>query len=180
MIIDGKQLAHEIAGELAAHIAGAGKKLRLAIVLVGEDPRSLVFVRQKEKFASMIGCDTRIYKFPTSISTSKLRAEVSRIVHIPQNHGVIVQLPLPDHINEQNILNAVVPTKDVDVLSARAVGDAIESNINPTARKRNPCRKGSANPATPSRMKIIPTASMSIRFRFLFIRNVILSQAWFY
>ena len=125
MIVNGKQLAENLAHDLAAQITASKKKLRLGIVMVGEDPRSLAFIRQKEKFAEMIGCQTRIYKFPADISTSKLRAEVSKIVHIPQNHGVIVQMPLPESINEQNILNSVVPDKDVDVLSARAVGDAM-------------------------------------------------------
>lgn len=125
MIVNGKQLAEDLAHDLAAQIAASKKKLRLGIVMVGEDSRSLAFIRQKEKFAEIIRCDTRIYKFPIHISTSKLRAEVSKIAHIPQNQGVIVQMPLPDGINEQNILNAVVPTKDIDVLSARSVGDAM-------------------------------------------------------
>ena len=125
MIINGKQLAHEVSGRLEAQITAAKKKLRLAIIMVGDDPRSLLFIKQKEKFAEMIGCTTRLYQLPTDISTQKLRAKVSEIVRIPQNHGVIVQLPLPEGINEQSILNAIVPVKDVDVLSARAVGDAM-------------------------------------------------------
>ncbi len=123
MIADGKKIRDAIADEIRAQIAERAHPLRLAIVLVGEDPRSLAFVRQKEKFAARVGIETRLYTFPADISTTKLRSEVSKIVHITENDGVIVQLPLPAHIPPQNILNAVTPEKDVDMLSARSVGN---------------------------------------------------------
>src|SRR3989344_7515530 len=123
MIADGKKIRDAIADEIRAEIAARAHPLRLAIVLVGEDPRSLAFVRQKEKFAASVGIETRLYTFPADISATKLRSEVSKIVHIVQNDGVIVQLPLPAHIPPQNILNAVTPEKDVDMLSARSVGN---------------------------------------------------------
>jgi methylenetetrahydrofolate dehydrogenase (NADP+)/methenyltetrahydrofolate cyclohydrolase len=122
MKVDGKQLAKEIQLSLGKEVEKLNKKLRLAIVMVGEDEVSKRFIEQKKKFARDIGVDVRIYDFAKDISTNKLREKISEIVHIRENTAVIVQLPLPKHINVQYILNAVPPEKDVDVLSALAFG----------------------------------------------------------
>lgn len=123
MIIDGRKIRDEMKEELKNEVVALKKDLRLAIVLVGENPVSLKFVEEKKKFGKEIGIDTRIYKFDEAISTTALREKVSEIVHIKQNTGVIIQLPLPPQINVQYILNSVPPEKDIDVLSSRALGD---------------------------------------------------------
>ena len=122
-LLKGKPIAEEIKIQLREEIADRQDKPRLAIVVVGENPVSKKFVELKEKFASEIGAETRRYELPADISTSELRERMNNIVHESKNDGVIVQLPLPEHIDVQGVLNAVVPEKDVDMLSARAVGD---------------------------------------------------------
>lgn len=121
-IIDGKKIAEEIKDVLKKEVAATNKKLRLAVVYVGENPASAKFIEQKKKFGKEIGVDTRAYNFPDDISTNELRKKIAEIVHIKQNTGVIIQLPLPPQINTQYILNSVPPEKDPDMLSARSVG----------------------------------------------------------
>src|SRR3989338_8028036 len=122
MIIDGKKLAEEIKAELKAEIFKLNKKIRLAAVEVGENPVTKKFLEQKKKFASAVGIDVRIYDLPADITTNKLRAKLAEIMHIKENIGVIVQLPLPPQINAQYILDAIIPEKDPDMLSSKSVG----------------------------------------------------------
>lgn len=124
-ILDGKKLAEKIFKEIKSEVAELGKSLRLAIVIVGEDPVVRKFVEQKKKKAKEAGIDIRIYPFPEAITTNELRKRMAEIVHEENNHGVIVQLPLPASINSQYILNAVTPEKDVDMLSAKALGNFV-------------------------------------------------------
>ncbi len=123
ILLDGKKLSQKILEELRGRISVTKKKLRLAIVVVGEDPVVKKFIEQKKKTAEVIGVDVRIYPFEASITTNELRKCLAEIVHEEKNTGVIVQLPLPEHINTQYILNSVTPEKDIDVLSARAIGN---------------------------------------------------------
>ena len=122
MILDGKKIAERMLAGLKVEIAGVSKKLRLAVVVVGEDPVIRSFIREKKKAADYIGIDVRVYPFPAEITTNELRKRISEIVHEKKNTGVIIQLPLPPHINKRYILNAIPPEKDPDVLSAGAVG----------------------------------------------------------
>lgn len=123
MILDGKKIAERILKELKEEVARVTKKPRLAVVVVGEDPVIANFIAQKKKAAEKIGAEVRVYPFPMDITTNELRRRISEIVHEKKNDGVIIQLPLPAHINKQYMLNAIPPEKDADVLSARAVGN---------------------------------------------------------
>lgn len=125
MLIDGRKIAEEIKEELKNQIKKSGKKLKLAIVQVGENEISKKFIERKVKFAEDIGVKTRIYNLPAEISTSQLRKKMAEICHIKENDGVILQLPLPEYINTQYVLNGIVPKKDVDVLSSRSFGDFV-------------------------------------------------------
>ncbi|MDP2668823.1 MAG: bifunctional 5,10-methylenetetrahydrofolate dehydrogenase/5,10-methenyltetrahydrofolate cyclohydrolase [bacterium] len=122
MIIDGKKLAEEIKTSLKDEVLNIGKKIRLAVIQVGNDPVALKFLEQKKKFGNAVGCDVRIYNLPMEISTNQLRKKVSEIVHIKENTGVIIQLPLPKEINTQYILDAITSEKDPDMLSSKSVG----------------------------------------------------------
>ena len=125
VLLDGKKLAQKILGALRQEIAESKKTLRLAAIVVGENAVVNKFVEQKKKAACSVGIEVRVFPFPAAITTNELRKRLAEIVHETRNTGVIVQLPLPSHINKQYILNAVVPEKDVDVLSGRAIGNVV-------------------------------------------------------
>jgi len=120
MIIDGKKIAEEINIETKKLLNGA--ELRLAAVFVGDDAGSRRFLELKKVAAEKLGIDFRLYEFPENITTQKLRKEIVGIAKAGVNDGVIIELPLPKHINTQYILNAVPPEKDPDVLSEKAMG----------------------------------------------------------
>ncbi len=91
-------------------------------VLVGDDKSSVSFLKQKEKTAKELGVDFRLYRFPETIKNDELRQEVGKIAAHKTCGGALIQLPLPVHLNQQYVLNAILPEKDVDVLSERAIG----------------------------------------------------------
>lgn len=121
-ILDGKKLSAEVLADLAEKVKRMNRELRLGIILVGDDPASVAYTEQKKKTGEKIGITVDIFKYEPNTSTTKLRAEVGRICRLPHMGGVIVQLPLPEGINTQSILNAVLPDRDVDVLSVAMSG----------------------------------------------------------
>ena len=122
MIIDGNKLQEEILDELKQERRGFGK-LALAAVLVGENKEGETFLKAKEKVAKELNVEFRLYRFEETISREKLRDSLNQIVRAKTNTGVILQLPLPEKFNAQYFLNAIVPEKDVDMLSSRSLGD---------------------------------------------------------
>lgn len=100
----------------------APTELRLDIVMVGDNQASHAFVKRKKQAGARIGVLVKIHHFEETMSTAKLRKEVSQLGRDQKVHGIVIQLPLPDHINEQYILDTVPPQKDVDVLGYKAAG----------------------------------------------------------
>lgn len=123
ILLDGKKLSQKILDGVKREAETLEQKLRLAVVAVGDDPVVQKFIQQKKKTAESVGIDVRIYPFEAAITTNELRKRLAEIVHEKRNTGVIIQLPLPEQINTQYILNSVTPEKDVDVLSSRAIGN---------------------------------------------------------
>src|SRR3990167_837244 len=121
-IIDGKKLADEIKAELKAEVLRINKKIRLAVIKVGEDKVAEKFLEQKKKFGSAVGIDVRVYGLLIDISTNELRKKLAEIVHIKENTGIVVQLPLPKQINTQYILDGIISEKDPDMLSSKSIG----------------------------------------------------------
>ncbi|MEK7537096.1 MAG: bifunctional 5,10-methylenetetrahydrofolate dehydrogenase/5,10-methenyltetrahydrofolate cyclohydrolase [Patescibacteria group bacterium] len=124
MFIDGRKIAFKILDELKETLrqAQGKKKLRLVGILVGEKPELRKFIELKKKAVQEIGVDFRIYEFPENISNNQLREELNKIVKAKVNHGVIIELPLPSHLNTQYLLNTIPEKKDVDVLSQKSQG----------------------------------------------------------
>lgn len=122
MIVDGKKLAEEIKISLKNEVVKLGKKIRLAVVYVGKNAVTEKFLEQKKKFGGAVGIDVRVYNLPEDISTNKLRKKLAEVVHIKNNTGVIVQLPLPKQIKTQYILDGIIPEKDPDMLSSKSFG----------------------------------------------------------
>ena len=116
--IDGKAFAarlRERVGELAAKFADtAGRKAGLAVVLVGDDPASQVYVGSKGKATVAANMESFEHRLPADTSEADLLALVDRLNNDPAVDGILVQLPLPDHLDEQAIISAISPDKDVD------------------------------------------------------------------
>ena len=114
MILDGKALATSIRGELAETVREYGLKPCLAIVTVGDDPASAVYVRNKKKACEQIGIECRHISFPEDTTEYMVLSAVRNLCSDNEVHGVIVQLPLPKHINAANITSLIWRSKDVD------------------------------------------------------------------
>ena len=118
MVIDGKAVAAELRSNLTEAVTGLqsahGFKPGLAVVLVGEDPASQVYVRNKAKQTVEIGMASFEHKLDASTPEKDLLALVDRLNRDPAVHGILVQLPLPKHIDSQKVLNLIDPAKDVD------------------------------------------------------------------
>jgi methylenetetrahydrofolate dehydrogenase (NADP+)/methenyltetrahydrofolate cyclohydrolase len=119
MIIDGKIIASDIIERLRTQ-PKPGKFF--GAVLVGDDPASVNFLKQKEKVAKELGIEFRLYQLPATITTDELRTEIGRLAAPKTCGGFIVQLPLPESINRYYVLNAIPKEKDVDCLSEAALG----------------------------------------------------------
>jgi len=117
--IDGKKIAEEIIKKLKSQ--PKPEKI-LAAILLGQNPACLSFLKQKTKISQALGADFRIYNFPESIKNDDLRKEVNKIASLKKVGGVIVQLPLPNHLNPQYVLNVIPREKDIDVLGERGLG----------------------------------------------------------
>lgn len=116
-IIDGKGIAQEIRAELAKKVAEMttqGNQPGLAVVLVGDDPASAVYVRQKRRACEEIGIRSVIHRLPADISQQELLSLVEECNQDKSIHGILVQLPLPDGLNEEEVIEAISPAKDVD------------------------------------------------------------------
>lgn len=116
-IIDGKQVAAQIRGQLAEEIKGLKKEgltPGLAVVLVGDDPASRVYVNMKKKACAEIGVYSREYGLAKETTQEELLDLIGELNRDPQIHGILVQLPLPDHLDEHQVLEAISPDKDVD------------------------------------------------------------------
>ena len=125
-IIDGKAFAASVREKVAAHVARLkdehGITPGLAVVLVGEDPASQVYVRNKGKQTVECGMQSFEHKLPADTPEADLLALVERLNADPAVHGILVQLPLPDHMNEDAVINAIDPAKDVDGFHISNVG----------------------------------------------------------
>lgn len=117
-IIDGKEIAAQMRAEIAVKIAELKKQFNvtptLAVILVGADPASEVYVRNKEKAAHSIGMNSIQFKMAGDISENELIAKINELNNDKKVHGVLVQLPLPKHIDAKKIIHAIDYRKDVD------------------------------------------------------------------
>ena len=125
-IIDGKQISDQIKKEIAAEVAGMIDKgiaaPHLAAVIVGEDGASKTYVASKEKACQSVGMTSSVYRLPASTSEEELLKTVDFLNNDPEIDGYIIQLPLPKHIDEDKIINAIKPSKDVDGFTSINVG----------------------------------------------------------
>ncbi|MCA9154040.1 MAG: bifunctional 5,10-methylenetetrahydrofolate dehydrogenase/5,10-methenyltetrahydrofolate cyclohydrolase, partial [Planctomycetales bacterium] len=125
-ILDGKQIAADIRLELTEEVAefiqNNGVVPCLAAVLVGEDPASDVYVRSKRRGCEQVGMESQLHRLPAETSEDELLALIHRLNKDDAVHGILIQLPLPKHIRESRVLDAVHPLKDVDAFHPENVG----------------------------------------------------------
>jgi methylenetetrahydrofolate dehydrogenase (NADP+)/methenyltetrahydrofolate cyclohydrolase len=117
MIIDGKKISQEIKDELKIEV----EKLRtkgiipgLAVILIGDDPASQVYVKNKEKACEQIGIKSSAYKLPETTDEKELLKLINKLNQDKQVHGILVQFPLPKHINKKKVIMAIDSKKDID------------------------------------------------------------------
>ncbi len=124
-IIDGKKISQEIKAELKEKVAvlkAAGKTGALAVIQVGEDPASSVYVRNKKNACAYIGIESLAYELPESTTEAELLKLIEELNQKEEVKGILVQLPLPGHICEDKVIQAISPKKDVDGFHPQSVG----------------------------------------------------------
>ena len=125
-IIDGKAFAATVRGKVGEHVSVLkdthGITPGLAVVLVGEDPASQVYVRSKGKMTVEVGMNSIEHKLDVDTSEADLLALIADLNADPAIHGILVQLPLPKHLNEDLVINSIDPAKDVDGFHISNVG----------------------------------------------------------
>ncbi|WMT42620.1 bifunctional methylenetetrahydrofolate dehydrogenase/methenyltetrahydrofolate cyclohydrolase FolD [Paenibacillus sp. D2_2] len=127
-IISGKQVSEEIRAGLRAEVEALveqGLTPGLAVILVGEDPASQVYVRNKEKACHDLGYYSEVHRLPASTSQEDLLALVNKLNRQENIHGILVQLPLPKHIDEKSVIDAIAVEKDVDGFHPVNVGNLV-------------------------------------------------------
>ena len=124
-IIDGKKISAEIKDELKEKVSALkaeGNEITLAVIQVGNDPASTVYVGNKKKSCAYIGIRSLAYELPEDTTEEELLSLVEQLNQSRDVHGILVQLPLPKQINEDKIIKAIAPAKDVDGFHPQSVG----------------------------------------------------------
>ena len=132
IIIDGKAVSAKLRTELKEQVAELksqkGITPGLAVILVGEDPASTVYVRNKHRACEEVGMYSAVYRLPESTTESELLALIDELNQATNIHGILVQLPLPKHISEERVVLAIDPSKDVDAFHPSNVGKIMLGN----------------------------------------------------
>ena len=124
-IIDGKKIAAGVRSEVAGRVAGLkrqGRNVRLDVILVGEDPASVTYVRNKENDCAEVGIESRVHRFSEDAPQKELARLVEELNTDEEVSGFFIQLPLPDHIDQMELLSRISPEKDVDGLGPLSAG----------------------------------------------------------
>lgn len=124
-IIDGKRIAKEMRAQIGEEVALLRRKgvtPGLAVIIVGEDPASKIYVRNKERACAEVGFYSEVIRLPETVSQEALLAEIDRLKNDGRIHGILVQVPLPEHIDERTVLAAIPAEKDVDGFHVQNIG----------------------------------------------------------
>lgn len=121
--MDGKALAEKLRLQIHDEVQTLSRKPTLAVILVGDDPASQVYVRNKERDCVECGIKSQGYRLPAEISEQQLLELIEELNQNPLVDGILVQLPLPEHISEKHVIRAIAPDKDVDAFHPYNVGN---------------------------------------------------------
>jgi len=127
ILIDGKKIAAELREELKKEVSSLKTKYNkvpgLSVILIGDLTPSQIYVKNKEKFANEVGLKSEVIKYPDSVKEKVILDKISELNNDDSVSGILVQLPLPKHINKQKIIEAITPSKDVDGFHPMNVGN---------------------------------------------------------
>ena len=127
ILIDGKKAAAELREELKTEVSELKSKYNkipgLTVILIGEDPPSKIYVRNKEKSANEVGLKSDVIRYPETIEEKIVLEKIDELNNDESVSGILVQLPLPKHINKQKVIEAILPSKDVDGFHPMNVGN---------------------------------------------------------
>ncbi len=121
-IIDGKAVAGRVKEEIKHEIVERGIRPTLAVILVGDDPASTVYVNNKKKACEFCGIESKSYELPFETTEEELLSLIDRLNKDKEINGILVQLPVPEHIDPDKVIEAISPLKDVDGFSTQSVG----------------------------------------------------------
>lgn len=127
-IINGKEISAAIREEIKAGVQGMSVRPGLAVVLVGDDPASAVYVRNKSKACAEVGIYSGVYRLPEETGREQLLGLIEQLNQSPLIHGILVQLPLPKHLDPEEVIMAIDPAKDVDAFHPVNVGKIMIGN----------------------------------------------------
>lgn len=122
MILDGKKVSLKILDEVKERVAKLDKKPHLVVILVGDNPASKIYVKNKQKAAWQVGIISTVLELPVTTTEDELLAKIEELNCSPEITGILVQLPLPEHIDKNKIVTAISPLKDVDGFTPENVG----------------------------------------------------------
>jgi methylenetetrahydrofolate dehydrogenase (NADP+) / methenyltetrahydrofolate cyclohydrolase len=150
-LIDGNALARSIRADVAARVAAMVSKPGLAVILVGDDPASQVYVKHKVADCEGVGMRSLLERHPATLPEAALMARIAALNADPGVHGILVQMPLPNHIDPKRVIEAIDTRKDVDGYSVRSAGELM-------------CNLPGFLPCTPfGCMKLIETTGIDLR-----------------
>lgn len=136
-IIDGKAFAGELRERIAVHVRNLKDTHNLtpglAVVIVGHDPASQVYVRNKARQTEEVGMASFKYELPEDVAEADVLALVAELNERPEVHGILVQMPVPDHIDSVKIINAIDPNKDVDMFHPASAGKLMTGQLGPVS-----------------------------------------------
>ena len=121
-ILDGRLVSDKLLSDLKIQINQQQAKIKLDIILVGDDPASLKYVSIKQQKAEQVGIITKLYHLPTTVTQTEISQLINQLNHDSNVTAFILQLPLPSHLNRLNLLNQISPSKDADGLNALNLG----------------------------------------------------------
>jgi methylenetetrahydrofolate dehydrogenase (NADP+)/methenyltetrahydrofolate cyclohydrolase len=124
-IIDGKTIAATLREKIAGQVAGMPKKPGLAVILVGDDPASHVYVRNKLKATQEVGMISFEHRLPQNTTEDEIKTLIERLNNDNTVHGILLQLPLPKHLNADALIQCIAPIKDVDGLTIPNIGKLV-------------------------------------------------------
>lgn len=124
-LLKGRRLAEEIINALRTKIMRLGEAPHIAIILVGDDDASKIFIKLKQRACEKIGARSTLFKLEENLDEYKLLELIGKLNEDPRFHGILLQLPLPEQIDENKMLNKISPEKDVDGLTPKNIGNLL-------------------------------------------------------